>query len=240
MGGYLATMAATGSTTTLIVAALLAEARPLIRRLRLRSVRDASPWRFAAERGDQRIELLVTGVGADRARRFVDQRLDEGPVAGVWAIGVAGGLTLQLRPGDLVEPAEVLDQRSGAGYTPTLPAHPVGRLLTCPRMIADPVEKRRLHREYRADAADMETAAIAAACDRRGVPWGALRAVSDPADAALPAFVMDLARPDGRSKPAAALSAVLRRPGRLADLCRLARASRKAAAALADGIAQRL
>jgi nucleoside phosphorylase len=104
-------------------------------------------------------------------------------------------------------------------------------------MVSEPGEKRRLFEERGADAVDMETAAVAAVCEQRGVAWGVVRAISDPAGEALPAFVEKLNRPDGRANGWAAVRSILRDPRRIGALARLGYRSRIAGRALSERVA---
>ena len=79
-------------------------------------------------------------------------------------------------------------------------------------------------------AVDMETVAVAAACEARGVPWSAIRAVSDRADDdTVDTATLTMVNPDGSPKVGAALRHVLRHPGKVPGLARLARDATAAA-----------
>jgi hypothetical protein len=73
-------------------------------------------------------------------------------------------------------------------------------------------------------ALDMETAAVAAACEARDVPWTVVRAISDRAtDGSVDDEVFHLSRQDGTPDPMAVLRYVVRHPGRVPGLARMAR-----------------
>ena len=57
-----------------------------------------------------------------------------------------------------------------------------GCILTGDRFVASRRETSRLRETYAGSALDMETAAVAHACDQLGVGWASLRVVSDNAD----------------------------------------------------------
>jgi hypothetical protein len=83
-------------------------------------------------------------------------------------------------------------------------------------------------------AIDMETAAVAAVCERRGRPWSVFRALSDRAgDPLVGADVLALAGEDGEPDLAAVFRFLLRRPWRLPLLVRLGRDSSRATRAAA-------
>jgi adenosylhomocysteine nucleosidase len=76
----------------------------------------------------------------------------------------------------------------------------------------------------------METAAVAAVCERRGCPWSVFRAISDRADdGAVDAAILGLAGPDGGPNLPALMRFLVTRPWRVPQLARLARGMRLAA-----------
>src|SRR5205823_4757069 len=96
-----------------------------------------------------------------------------------------------LRPdlavGDLLAATDVVDlqgRRWPATHPLDGPFH-TGRVLTCPHLIGDTQEKRRLGESTGAVAVDMEAATVAAWCQEHGVPFACLRVVSDDATTAL-------------------------------------------------------
>ena len=70
----------------------------------------------------------------------------------------------------------------------------------------------------------METAAIAAVCERRGCPWSVFRAISDRADdGSTDAAIFGLAAPDGAPDVRAVARFLVTRPWRIPQLVRLGR-----------------
>jgi hypothetical protein len=81
----------------------------------------------------------------------------------------------------------------------------------------------------------METAAIALACEERGVAWTVFRAVSDRAtDGTVDDEVFHLSRQDGTPDPRAVARYLVRHPGRIPGLVRMARGARLATDRAAD------
>ncbi len=81
----------------------------------------------------------------------------------------------------------------------------------------------------------METAAIAAVCERRGCPWSVFRAVSDRADdGSTDVAILGLADSNGNPNLAAVARFVLTRPRRIPQLVRLARGASVATRAAAN------
>ena len=72
-------------------------------------------------------------------------------------------------------------------------------------------------------------------CDKRGVPWSVVRAISDRAgDGSVDAEIVGLSHPDGRPNFSAVARYLLRHPGALPRLSRLAKGANLAAGRAAD------
>lgn len=218
-------------------AALLApmwpELRPLIRPLALERAGPAALAR--GMRGRVEVVAAVTGIGMAAAARTAERVLDSGGIDHLLVVGIAGGIGPSVGIGDLVVPERVLDVASGHEQRP----HPLGAaargvLASFDGLLVDPLALARLEKRG-AVAIDMETAAIAAVCERRGCPWSVLRAISDRADdGSADPEILALAGPDGRGDPRAVARFLLRRPGRLPALLRLASGMRRAARRAAE------
>jgi hypothetical protein len=74
----------------------------------------------------------------------------------------------------------------------------------------------------------METASVAAVCERGGTQWSGVRVVSDLVGVT-PGDVIGLAHPDGSPNVAAGLKYMLRHPTRIPGLVRLGRDGVRAA-----------
>src|SRR5205823_11734060 len=110
-----------------------------------------------------------------------------------------------------------------------------GRLLTLDRIVGDPAEKRLLERQYQARAVDMESAVIASACSRHGVPCVCVRAVSDDAHTGLSPRLVQLLS-GAHVSWRRLLLAILRWPPLLVECVRLSKATRFAARRLATAL----
>jgi adenosylhomocysteine nucleosidase len=104
---------------------------------------------------------------------------------------------------------------------------------TSDRLITDPDELARL-RARGVVALDMETAAVAAVCDERGVPWSVFRVISDRADGSVNDEVFHLSNQDGSPNAQAILRYFIRHPGSISRMVKLANGARHAAQAAAD------
>jgi adenosylhomocysteine nucleosidase len=213
------------------------ELRPLVRPLQLRSERCGDGALRAGGHGGVEVVAAVAGIGTRAAARTTERVLDAGGVEHLVVVGVAGGVGKSVAIGDLVVPEVVVDLASGREHTPARlgPAAPRGRLATSDLLLTDPREAARLERAG-VIAIDMETAAIAAVCERRSCPWSVFRAISDRADdGSTDADVLALAGSDGRASPLAVARLLATQPWRALQLARLGRglraATRTAAAA---------
>jgi adenosylhomocysteine nucleosidase len=173
--------------------------------------REAAPLRRLA-RGLPHVKVHATGVGRKAAGEATKRLLAQEPLpALVIAAGFCGALVPALRVGDVV----------------TSP-----RIFTADHVVGTPAEKRLLAAQHDADAVDMESAAVAEACAARGVPFRAVRAVSDTADTALSPDLVRLLS-GGNVSPWKAIKALVRRPALLGEFLRLARDTKLASRNLA-------
>ena len=82
----------------------------------------------------------------------------------------------------------------------------------------------------------MESHAVAAVATEACIPFLVLRALADPADQVVPQVAREALRPDGGIRIRATFGGLLRQPGDLMALLRLARQSGLALAALERGV----
>jgi adenosylhomocysteine nucleosidase len=195
--------------------------------------------RALAELAGPSVEVHVSGMGADaaaRAGRAVAARSPRFLVAA----GFCGALAPELRVGDLVAAERVRDERTGEIFPadPGLLAAAPGRrgtLVSAVAIARTPEERARLS----GLAVDLESAALARAALAAGVPFLALRAVTDRTRHRLPDFER-LTDAAGRLTPGAGLLHFLRHPRQVPALVRLGPAARTAGQALRAGVGQLL
>jgi hypothetical protein len=166
----------------------------------------------------------------------------------VLSAGFAGALRKPYLVGDILLATEVADTEGNvwpATWPAELPGGPWepplrrGRLLTVAHMVSEPQVKRELGERYGAAAVDMETAAVARACSRAGVPFGCVRAISDDVDTRLsPRLAALLA--GGRVSVLRLLGQVVRAPWLVRELWQLARQTRFAARQLGQALGELL
>ena len=217
---------------TLILVALEAELLPLARRLGLR--RESEPLIRAGSFGEHGLIAAATGMGRGRAATEADRLIQAYSPRRVLVSGTAAGAGPSLKTADVLTPAVVIDAATERRFSPTLPTDTCGTLVSVDEIVDSAQAKAALHRRWSADAIDMESAAIAQACDRRSIPWLCVRAILDPADTALPPALGSLTTPDGRTRPLVGAAYALSHPWRIRTLLRLGRDTHRAMTAVAD------
>lgn len=193
--------------------------------------------------GDVRVALA--GMGAGRARTAGEDLLARGATA-LMSWGVAAALDRDLAPGNLLVPGVILDADLNtypvhAGWHGSLCRHlkdnfviHVDPLVESETVLATRAQKRALMLHSSAIAADMESAALAALARDAGVPFVAIRAVSDTAVARVPHWLGGVIDNGGRLCVTGAIRQILLRPLDWAAVSRLALGFRAARATLTD------
>jgi adenosylhomocysteine nucleosidase len=203
-----------------------------------------------------RIEWVLqqTGVGPARAeacaRLFLAAAAPK--PAAVLCAGLSGGLTPTLSVGDLAVAGELVtpDRPVPRPCDPALvaaagaligrhgpgPVEPV-RLATTATMVGAPTAKAELARSTGAAMVDMESAAVAAVAAEYGVPFLAVRAISDGLDDVLDPELAGLVDEYGDPRLLRAAWHVICRPTRLPSLLRLKRRCDLAAGRLGEFLA---
>ncbi len=160
--------------------------------------------------------------------------------SGIISFGVAGGLAPDLRPGDVCVADGVVapdgtplatDAAWAGRLTAALGAR-AGRFATADAPVTGIPAKAALHRQTGAITVDMESHVAAAMAARHGLPFAALRVVTDPAGRALPHAAGVGMRADGRVDLPAILGSLARDPRQLPGLIRTGLDARTAFAAL--------
>jgi adenosylhomocysteine nucleosidase len=182
--------------------------------------------------------MTVVSGSSGRLRERLESAL--AGARGVISIGIAGALSPQLRPGDLVVAAAVLargkrfaaDEEWSARLVAQLPGAMLAPIAGTNALIATAAEKARLFEATGAYATDMESHIAAEIAETRGLPFAGLRVVADVATSDLPACASVALTPEGKVNLAAVLGSVVKRPGQLPQIMRMARESNAAFAAL--------
>jgi adenosylhomocysteine nucleosidase len=161
------------TTRVAIVASLEREARPLIKRWRINSREyEGRSFRFF-ENGPA--VLVCGGIGAEAARRASEAVIRLYQPRLLISAGFAGALDPELEVGRLLTPRLVIDARDGSR---TEVGSGSGVLVSFDA-VADAEQKLKLGKAYGADAVDMEAAAVARGASAHGIPFVAVKAISD-------------------------------------------------------------
>ena len=182
--------------------------------------------------------VLETGIGKERVLQALEAAVGDAQPRQLIFAGFAGGLDPTLKIGEVVVAHEAMNEQGHRWRSP-LPLPHSQRLLSVDRIVGTPEEKHSLHASHGAAAVDMESAAFAEWCDARRLPWTCVRAISDTADATLSPDLVALMS-GGRIAPFRFLWSLIRRPGFLREVLRLARDTRHAAEGLAEELGKML
>jgi adenosylhomocysteine nucleosidase len=238
----------------LIFYAFAREAAAFKRRLENRAALGIDGLRgFSGRFGAVEIIGVATGLGIRRATDTARRAMQALSPDLVIATGLAGALSDELRPGDLVLADRLILDGEDAESVPATIAIPpadlarfraaleadrlafsTGSILTAARILKDGAAKRGARARTGALAVDMESAAIAAEAHRLGQRFVCVRAVLDTVDEEI--VGAELAGPDGEVRPLAAASFVLRNPAAVVGLARMMRSLNRATAALAAAL----
>jgi adenosylhomocysteine nucleosidase len=166
----------------------------------------------------------MTGIGMNAATDATHRILDDGEVDVVIVVGIAGGIEPGQEIGDVFIPEAVLHSATGETYAAAaLGEHtPRGKF----RCGDDFLTEEDVLAALLADgfvALDMETAAVAAVCEARGVRWTAFRSISDrPSDGLIDTEVWEMTTVDGSADEEALTRYLQEHPDAAARLARMA------------------
>ena len=223
-------------------------------RKRLAAVRRTRSRGFRFVQGTLRgvpIVAVCTGEGCAPAAEGTRALLDGFSVRGLVVLGLGGGLSPALEVGSLLAARQVLDDDGPApapdgGWSERLTrrtgAGPA-TVFTARSALSTAASKCAAWSGLGADGpalVDLETAAVAAVAQSRGVPYVALRAVSDAAEESLPVSFERFVDARGRIRRLAILGQALRRPRIVPGLWELRRRAALCSARLADALGELL
>ncbi|HEY3143009.1 MAG TPA: hypothetical protein VGJ86_17855 [Acidimicrobiales bacterium] len=214
-----------------VLAAMSSELRPFVRAAGLQRTGE----HYGGQLGGHEIVATTMGVGMTRAAKSTEEVLGSRAIDRLVVIGIAGGIDTTLPIGHVVTPEVIVDGETGVEYRPSgwAPVEPQGRLVTYNEFQTELEAMTQLQRDG-FTVVDMETAAVAAVCERSGCVYSVFRAISDNAtDGSVDAAIAGLLQPDGTTDRRAALRYVLRQPWRIPHLARLGRDSQRASRAAA-------
>ncbi len=222
-----------------VLAPMPSELRPVVKAFGLRRGRAGSLDGQVGRVGEADVVATTTGIGTELATAAARRMLDGGDVDHVVVVGIAGAIGPTSVVPDVIVPEVVVDWPELREHRPA----PLGGLVGAgtivtsdeygypPEVIADFIARGVV-------AVDMETVAVARVCVDAGVPWSAVRAISDRADDdTVDQDVISLVKPDGSPDLGRSLRYVVRHPGRISRLAALGRDASAAARAAATAAA---
>ncbi len=170
------------------------------------------------QRGEYR--LLQCGMGEEQSSAFCKQ-LDEQSITRLVLVGWGGGLSHDLKVGDIICGESALHDGLPPLQCTLPPARTLrhGPILTAHDALMTPLEKQAALGRG-AIAVEMEAYPLAAWASQRGIPFMHGRVISDTWDETLPAVEMDST---GRPRSLALLKQLVLRPAMAVDLVRFGR-----------------
>ena len=196
-----------------------------------RTTRCAHYVEHAGFLGGRRVVVAVSGTGAEAANQTTEDLIALYRPGWVVAAGFAAALQNDIQRGHFVIPQSVVDQAGrvlAVGFqldsesSTQMNGLHCGQLLSIDELINSIEEKRRLAEQHGAVACDMETAAVAACCQRCQTRFLSVRIITDGFDERLPESMVTLNRQKSLSgKLGAAAGAIWNRPGTVKDLWKL-------------------
>jgi adenosylhomocysteine nucleosidase len=225
-----------GSGPIAFVCAMPMELTPLIERL---SLEQHDLEGFAVHRGTlegRDVVGIVTGMGTKYATEGIERLLDAIDVDHVVVVGITGAVDNEIPIGTMILPEVVVLGSTEREFRPTPIGDSVhrGKMLTGDVLLTD-LDVIAEWRDRGVVSLDMETAATAAVCEARGVPWSVFRSISDRAtDGSVTEEVFRLSNMDGTPNHEAIEQYFKDHPERLEALSKLAEGATLAANAAAD------
>jgi len=168
------------------------------------------------DRPGRDVFVVIGGGVAASLDRDLDDKAELFPGI-ILSCGIAGALAPSLRPGDVVVDGDAVVAERLAEAVPH--AHR-GGIVGNDAIAATATEKRLLRQRTGALAVDMESHVAVRVALRKGLPFAALRIISDRAEDDLPPAALVGMRPDGGMALGAVLTSLARAPRQLPTLIR--------------------
>jgi nucleoside phosphorylase len=214
-----------------ILAALEQELRPLIKHWPTRMIlHEGREFTFYES---SYAAAVCSGIGYEAGRRAAQAAVVTYSPELLISAGVAGALVPDLHVGETIFPSIVIDARDSSRHETAiqntrLADSPLARtILVSSPVIAGAAQKEQLGRSYGAHAVDMEGAAVAHTAQIYGLPFLAIKSISDELDFELPEMARFIR--NGKFQTAGFALHVSFRPWLWLPVARLARNTRLAA-----------
>ncbi len=185
--------------------------------------------------------MVANGPGPELAAQAVDAALEANAMDAVVSTGLCGGLSADLKVGEILIADCVIDEANGMRHTATTPVvdrrFRTGTVISSDRVAVTVSDKRRLAGKG-AQAVEMEAAGVARRALERGIAFFCIRSVSDSAEEALVLDFNALRDDQGRFSRPRIIGAALRRPWTaIPALMQINRNSRVAAESMGEFLA---
>ncbi|MGN6555805.1 MAG: phosphorylase family protein [Verrucomicrobiota bacterium] len=176
------------------------------------------------------VQVLVSGMGQANAEFQIERALQQTIPSLVLTCGFAGGLNPRFQIGDVLFDEDTdLDLSDTLGRLGAFPAK-----FHCSKRVAVTVaEKAEMRRSTKADAVEMESSIIRAACQNKGILSATLRVISDMATEDLPLDFNALMTADQKISIPRLMGTIAKSPGTIPRLLHLQRNTKLAAERLA-------
>ena len=230
-----------------LVVAMPEEVRPIVRRLGRFRRENVAGFPFYRFTGDGReIALIQSGMGTKKAWAATTALIDATKPSVIISAGLGGGVRNGLATGDVVVGGRIMTLRENSvddgtaidntrlvrDIVDSLPAGPFrileGCIVTCRGILRKEEARRILPGEITNPVLDMETAAVAQAASREGIPFLSLRAVSDAGHEEIPFSLQEITDRNLNISICRVIAAILRKPRLLPQMMRLARNAKTA------------
>ena len=173
-----------------IIAALEREIAPLVKHWPSKTVHHEG-HEFTFFKSEHAV-AVCGGIGGECARRAAEAAIIHYSPRLIISAGIAGALVADLKVGDTISPAVIVDIQDGSRRETAICSSPMAStplartLLVTHHQMATVAEKMRLAISYGAHAVDMEAAEVARAAQLHNLPFVAVKAISDEHKFAMP------------------------------------------------------
>jgi len=215
--------------TIAIICAMPMELRAVVKQLRLRKQDLGGVAARVGAIDHPEVVAISTGMGTALATQGTERLLDAMTPDHVVVVGITGAMEDDTPIGSMVLPELVVNSETGSEHRPAPlgGGMPSGTMWTT-NVITPPAEVAEL-RAKGVVSLDMETAAIAESCERRGIPWSVFRAISDRAsDGSIDDELFHLSNQDGTPNGRAVARYLVRHPHKIPGLIGMGMGAKKA------------
>ena len=187
---------------------------------------------------DAGLKVGVSGASSAKAQDLARELVEDHDCSALLSFGVSGAITDALKPGDIALARSVIMSdgtriETSRMFSPLLAEAAAqsgivlkhGYLADASDIVVDEAAKRALGRKTGAHAVDMESGAVANVAAEKGVPFAALRAISDSVEHTLPHAALGAVGPGGDIRVMTTILRLVLRPQDLPAMMRLAAGS---------------